>query len=350
LRILVTGGAGYVGSHAVDLLLRHGHEIVVYDNLSHGHTGAVPEEILVQAELADGAGLAALLAERRIEAVMHFAAFSLVGESVADPALYYRNNIEGTLSLLGAMRSAGTSRVVFSSSCAIYGEPDTVPIREDTPQRPVNPYGFTKLAMERALADYARAYGFGYAALRYFNACGASPDGRLGEDHDPETHAIPLLLATALGQLPCFTLFGDDYPTPDGTCIRDYVHVDDLAEAHLLALDRIEAGQGAASAAARFPWRSARGAPAIRPSSWRIRPGRGRCSTGGPGTPTWTGSSRPPGAGIPATRTASTTESRLPECTPAGPFQAGGKSCEFIQVLVPKRQFQLKPSVGRGDE
>jgi UDP-glucose 4-epimerase len=244
VKVLVTGEAGYVGSHAVALLLRHGHEVVVYDDLSRGHAGAVPAEILIRGELADGTGLAALLAERQIDAVMHFAAFALVAESVADPALYYRNNVVGTLSLLEAMRFAGVHRVVFSSTCAIYGEPERVPIREDAHQRPVNPYGFTKLAIERALADYACAYGFGYAALRYFNACGASPDGSIGEDHDPETHAIPLVLEAALGRRECFTLFGTDYPTPDGTCIRDYIHVDDLAEAHLRALDRLEPQQG----------------------------------------------------------------------------------------------------------
>jgi UDP-glucose 4-epimerase len=244
VKVLVTGGAGYVGSHAAALLLRRGHEVVVYDDLSRGHAGSIPEEILVRGELADGTGLAALLAERQIDAVMHFAAFALVAESVADPALYYRNNVVGTLSLLEAMRFAGVHRVVFSSTCAIYGEPERVPIREDALERPVNPYGFTKLAIERALADYACAYGFGYAALRYFNACGASPDGSIGEDHDPETHAIPLALAAALGRRECFTIFGTDYPTPDGTCIRDYIHVDDLAEAHLLALDRLEPQQG----------------------------------------------------------------------------------------------------------
>jgi UDP-glucose 4-epimerase len=244
LKLLVTGGAGYVGSHAVALLLQHGHEVVVYDDLSRGHAGAVPAEILVRGDLADAAGLAALLAERRIDAVMHFAAFSLVAEAVVAPALYYRNNLGGTLSLLGAMRVAGVQRIVFSSSAATYGEPETMPIREDTPLRPVNPYGFTKLVMEHALADYARAYGFGYAALRYFNACGAAPDGSLGEDHDPETHAIPLALLTALGQRERFTVFGTDYPTADGSCIRDYVHVDDLAEAHRLALDHLEAGKG----------------------------------------------------------------------------------------------------------
>jgi UDP-glucose 4-epimerase len=243
VKVLVTGGAGYVGSHAVALLLRSGHEVVVYDDLSRGHAASVPEEILVRGELADGTGLAALLAERQIDAVMHFAAFALVAESVADPALYYRNNVVGTLSLLEAMRFAGVHRVVFSSTCAIYGEPERVPIREDALERPVNPYGFTKLAIERALADYACAYGFGYAALRYFNACGASPDGSIGEDHDPETHAIPLALAAALGRRECFTIFGTDYPTPDGSCIRDYIHVDDLAEAHLLALDRLEPQQ-----------------------------------------------------------------------------------------------------------
>jgi UDP-glucose 4-epimerase len=244
LKVLVTGGAGYVGSHAVKRLLRGGHEVVVYDDLSRGHAASVPADTLVRGELADGAGLAALLSEREIDAVMHFAAYALVGESVADPALYYRNNVAGTVSLLEAMRKADVHRIVVSSTCATYGEPDVIPIREDTPQHPVNPYGFTKLVMERALADYAHAYGFAYATLRYFNACGASPDGDLGEDHDPETHAIPLALLAALGRRERFTIFGDDYPTPDGTCIRDYVHVDDLAEAHALALDRLESGQG----------------------------------------------------------------------------------------------------------
>jgi UDP-glucose 4-epimerase len=225
-------------------LLESGHEVVVYDNLSRGHAESVPAEILVRGELADGAALAALLSERRIDAVMHFAAFALVGESVAEPALYYRNNIEGTLSLLEAMRRAEVRRIVFSSTCAIYGEPKGVPIGEDTPKQPVNPYGFTKMVMERALADYATAYGFGYAALRYFNACGASPAGDIGEDHDPETHAIPLALLAALGRREKFTIFGDDYPTPDGTCIRDYIHVDDIAAAHLLALGRLESGKG----------------------------------------------------------------------------------------------------------
>ena len=244
MKVLVTGGAGYVGSHAVIALLRSGHEVVVYDDLSRGHAEAVPPETFVRGELADGTALAALLVEREIDAVVHFAAHSQVGESVADPASYYRNNIEGTLSLLEAMRFAGVHRIVFSSTCAIYGEPERVPIAEDAPKRPVSPYGFTKLVVERALADYARAYGFGYAALRYFNACGASPDGGIGEDHEPETHIIPLALMTALGRRDRFTIFGDDYPTPDGTCIRDYIHVDDLADAHLLAMDRLEAGQG----------------------------------------------------------------------------------------------------------
>ncbi|MFQ5416547.1 MAG: UDP-glucose 4-epimerase GalE [Myxococcota bacterium] len=242
--MLVTGGAGYVGSHAVAALVSQGHEVVVYDDLSRGHATAVPAELLVRGALADERGLTTLLRDRRIEAVLHFAAYALVNESVADPSLYYRNNFAGTLSLLEAMRSAGVRRIVFSSSCATYGEPPISPIREDAPQRPVNPYGLTKLASEHALAAYARAYGFGYAALRYFNACGASPDGRLGEDHDPESHIIPLALAAALGRLPRFTIFGSDYPTPDGTCIRDYIHVDDLADAHLRALERLGEGSG----------------------------------------------------------------------------------------------------------
>jgi UDP-glucose 4-epimerase len=197
---------------------------------------------LVVGELADREKLSQTLTARRIEAVMHFAAFAAVGESVIDPAKYYQNNVVASLALLEAMRSAGVSRIVFSSTTATYGEPKRMPISEDEPQRPINPYGFAKLVIERALADYARAYGFGYAALRYFNAAGASPDGDIGEDHSPESHLVPLVLQVALGQRGRITIFGDDYPTPDGTCVRDYVHVDDLAAAHVAALARL--GQG----------------------------------------------------------------------------------------------------------
>ncbi len=243
VRILVTGGAGYVGSHTVRLLERAGHEPWVYDNLSLGHRGACPAGRLIEGELLDRERLVAELKARRIEAVMHFAAFALVGESVSDPAKYYQNNVVASLSLLEAMRAADVRRIVFSSTTATYGVPDRVPITEDEKQKPINPYGFCKLVIEQALADYAHAYGFAYAALRYFNAAGASPDGDLGEDHEPESHLIPIVLAVALGQRPEITIFGDDYPTPDGTCIRDYIHVDDLGAAHLKALDRLAPGQ-----------------------------------------------------------------------------------------------------------
>ena len=228
MRILVTGGAGYVGSHAVRLLVAAGHEVWVYDNLSQGHRGACPAGRLIEGELLDRRLLVEVLRSRRIEAVMHFAAFALVGESVADPAKYYQNNVVASLSLLEAMRAVDVRQIVFSSTTATYGVPDRVPITEDEKQAPINPYGFCKLVIEHALADYAQAYGFGYAALRYFNAAGASPAGDMGEDHDPESHLIPIVLAVALGQRPEITVFGDDYPTPDGTCIRDYIHVDDL--------------------------------------------------------------------------------------------------------------------------
>ncbi|HZY86728.1 MAG TPA: UDP-glucose 4-epimerase GalE [Gemmataceae bacterium] len=244
MRILVTGGAGYIGSHAVRLFLARGHDVWVYDNLVFGHRAAVPAERLIVADLAESQRLDHVLVERRIEAVVHFAAFAFVGESVQQPAKYYQNNLVNALNLLEAVRRHKVGRVVFSSTCATYGVPERVPITEDTPQRPINPYGQTKLAFERALADYAAAYGLGYAALRYFNAAGASPAGGIGEDHEPETHLIPLALQAVQGLRPPLTVFGTDYPTPDGTCIRDYVHVDDLAEAHLLALERIEPGKG----------------------------------------------------------------------------------------------------------
>lgn len=239
MNILVIGGAGYVGSHAVRLLVRAGHEVWVYDNLSLGHRAAVPRERLIVGELADKALLQRVLGERQIEAVMHFAAFALVGQSVEQPAIYYENNVVATLAMLEAMRAAGVRKIVFSSTTATYGEPANIPISEDEPQQPINPYGFTKLVIERALADYAHAYGLRYAALRYFNAAGASPDGDLGEDHHPESHLIPLVLQVALGQREKIFIFGDDYPTPDGTCIRDYVHVDDLGAAHLKALEKL---------------------------------------------------------------------------------------------------------------
>src|SRR4051794_17762091 len=243
MRILVVGGAGYIGSHAVRRLLRAGHDVHVFDNLDLGHAWAAPEGRLIIGDLADRAALESALRSAGAEAVMHFAAFASVPESVADPSKYYRNNIVGTLNLLDAMRAAGARRIVFSSTAAVYGVPDVVPIPEDAPTRPINPYGATKLAAERALADYAAAYGLGTAALRYFNACGAAEDGSLGEDHEPETHLIPLVLQVALGRRDSIAVFGTDYPTPDGTCVRDYIHVEDLADAHLLALDRIEPGR-----------------------------------------------------------------------------------------------------------
>ncbi len=242
VKILVTGGAGYIGSHAARWLDRAGHEVWIYDDLAQGHRAAALPGRLIVGQLADRARLAGLLRERQIEAVMHFAARALVGESVIDPAKYYEDNIVAGIHLLEAMRAEGVRKLVFSSTTATYGAPDRIPIGEDTPQQPINPYGFSKLVIEHALADYARAYGLGYAALRYFNAAGASPDGDLGEDHDPESHLIPLVLQVALGQRPQITLFGDDFATPDGTCIRDYVHVDDLASAHLAALDRLAPG------------------------------------------------------------------------------------------------------------
>jgi len=242
MNVLVSGGAGYVGSHAARMLSRAGHEVWAYDNLAFGHRGAVAPGRLIEGDLLDKEKLVATLREKRIDAVMHFAAFAYVGESVTDPAKYYRNNVVGTLSLMDAMREADVRRIVFSSTCATYGEPDEVPIRETQAQNPINPYGYTKLVIERALSDFAKAYGWGYAALRYFNAAGASADGDLGEDHDPETHLIPLVLQVALGRREHITIFGDRLPTPDGTCIRDYIHVDDLASAHISALEKLGPG------------------------------------------------------------------------------------------------------------
>ncbi len=244
MNVMVVGGAGYIGSHAVRILLDAGHNVCVYDNLSRGHREAVPDGMLVVGELADRPKVVATLREKKIDAVMHFAAYALVNESVTDPALYYKNNVVAALELLEAMREADVKKIVFSSTTATYGEPDIVPIAETTLQQPINPYGFTKLVVEQALADYAAAYGFAYAALRYFNAAGARPDGTIGEDHDPESHLIPIILQVALGQRENITVFGDDYPTHDGTCIRDYIHIDDLGAAHLLAMEKLEAGKG----------------------------------------------------------------------------------------------------------
>lgn len=244
MRVLVVGGAGYIGSHMVRLLAQAGHTVVTLDNLSTGFSAAVTAGELIVGDMRNRELVEQVLRQHRIEAVMHFAACALVGESVAEPAKYYQNNVLATLELLEAMRACDVKQIVFSSTCATYGVPEKVPISESTPQAPVNPYGFTKLVIERALDDYAQAYDFGFAALRYFNAAGASPAGNIGEDHDPESHLIPIVLQVALGQRTQISIYGDDWPTSDGTCVRDYIHVDDLGSAHLAALERLQPGRG----------------------------------------------------------------------------------------------------------
>jgi len=241
MRILVTGGAGYIGSVVTEELVRDGHEVVVYDSLYKGHRNAVvPGARLIQADLLDAETLRATLADNQIAAVIHMAADSLVGESVAQPAKYYRNNLIAGLALLDAMLATDVKRIVFSSTAATYGEPEKQPIEESDPTNPTNPYGESKLAFERAMRWYDQAYGLRYASLRYFNAAGASEV--CGEDHDPETHLIPIALQAATGRREYVEIYGDDYPTPDGTCIRDYIHVVDLARAHILALHALDNG------------------------------------------------------------------------------------------------------------
>jgi UDP-glucose 4-epimerase len=245
MHILVCGGAGYIGSHMARWLAQRDIRVTVLDDLSTGHRGFVQWGELVEADIRDRSALDRVFAAQRFDAVMHFCARSLVGESVADPYAYYASNVGGTLTLLQAMRAHGVDRLVFSSTAAVFGHPQSDRIDEDHPQKPINPYGASKLMVERILADAAPAYGLRSVALRYFNAAGAAPDGTIGEAHDPETHLVPNAIRAALGTGPALTLFGDDYPTPDGTCIRDYVHVDDLAQAHLLALDYLDANPGA---------------------------------------------------------------------------------------------------------
>ena len=243
--ILVTGGAGYVGAHACKALGARGFLPIVYDNLVYGHREAVKWGPLEIGDIADRATLDSAIARHRPVAVMHFAAFTYVGESVADPGKYYRNNVAGTLSLLEAMRDHSIGRLVFSSTAATYGTPKSVPIQEDAPKLPINPYGQTKWTAEQMIADFSAAHRIRAVRLRYFNAAGADPDGEIGELHDPEAHLIPLAMQAVTGDGPPLTLFGDDYPTPDGTCIRDYVHVTDLADAHVKALDWLDTNDGA---------------------------------------------------------------------------------------------------------
>lgn len=239
---LVTGGAGYIGSHMVKLLLRQGHQINIVDDLSSGHRDAVLGGELIVHDFSDRAFLDQLFTEKKFDGVFHFASKILVGESVSNPAKYYRANSFSTLTLLEAMRDHGLKHLVFSSTAAVYGEPQSTPIDEAHPKVPVNPYGASKLMVEMMMSDFQRAHGLNYVALRYFNAAGADAEGLLGERHEPETHLIPLALKAALGKLPPLKLFGDDYDTPDGTCIRDYIHVEDLCSAHLLAMQYLHDG------------------------------------------------------------------------------------------------------------
>jgi UDP-arabinose 4-epimerase len=247
VNVLVTGGAGYIGSHACKALAASGLLPIAYDNLVSGHAWAVKWGPLEVGDILDRARLDEVFHKHRPSAVMHFAAYAYVGESVEQPVKYYRNNVSGTLSLLEAMHDHGVQRLVFSSSCATYGMPQGSRIGEDHPQNPINAYGASKLMVERMLADFGTAYGLRSISLRYFNAAGADPDGEIGEDHDPETHLIPLVLETAMGKRRNVTIHGTDYDTPDGTCIRDYVHVTDLAEAHVLALKALQGNGNAAS-------------------------------------------------------------------------------------------------------
>jgi UDP-arabinose 4-epimerase len=240
LVVLVVGGAGYIGSHAARTLRRRGHEVVIYDNLSTGHPFLAEGFELVRGDMGDAAALSAAL--RRVDSVMHFAAHAYVGESVENPRKYFRNNVEAGLVLLNACVDCGIRRVIFSSTCAVYGVPAVVPIPEQTPRQPVNPYGVSKLFFEYALEAYDRAYGLRFAALRYFNAAGADESGEIGELHQPESHLIPSALLAATGARPAMDLFGTDYPTADGTCVRDYVHVNDLADAHVSALELLAGG------------------------------------------------------------------------------------------------------------
>ena len=242
MKVLVVGGAGYIGSHVVVELSRRGWEPVILDDLSKGHRQAARAGKLIVGNMGDAQLVEELLTKERIAVVVHLSAYSLVGESVSDPGKYFRNNITNSLRLLDAMIACGVKKIVFSSTAAVYGEPETIPLTEEHPCRPLNPYGFSKLTYEGILEAYARAYGLQYIALRYFNAAGADPEAPIGEDHRPESHLIPIILQVALGLRPSLQLFGVDYPTADGTCIRDYIHVTDLARAHLLAIEALQRG------------------------------------------------------------------------------------------------------------
>ena len=244
MAILVCGGAGYIGSHINKALHQEGYETITFDSLIYGHRAAVKWGTFVKGDLANPDDLEAVFRNHDIDAVFHFAAFTYVGESVEDPEKYYYNNVGNTLNLLKVMRKHDCNKIIFSSTCATYGELEKLPLTEDMPQHPINPYGATKLMVERIFKDYHAAYGLEFVVLRYFNAAGADPDGEIGESHNPETHLIPLVLDAASGKRADIKVFGTDYDTPDGSCIRDYVHVTDLASAHLLALHHLEAGRG----------------------------------------------------------------------------------------------------------
>ena len=259
MSVLIVGGAGYIGSQTAKAVAAAGMEPIVFDNLVYGHEWAVKWGPLVRGDLADRALLVDVMKRHSVDAVIHFAAYAYVGESVTNPRKYFGNNVAGTLNLLDAMLDAGVRDVVFSSTCATYGEPQKVPIAEDHPQNPVNPYGETKLAVEKMLHWYSQAYGLRYAALRYFNAAGADPDGQLGEVHDPETHLIPLAIDAAVLSSAELQIFGTDYPTPDGTAIRDYIHVVDLADAHLRALAKLGDGPTTGATALRLNLGTGRG-------------------------------------------------------------------------------------------